>query len=57
MNETQHLIKTATLQSILNYMATRPYNEVFQLVKDIQESKPYECVEENEKDTSCDQEG
>jgi hypothetical protein len=39
----KHIVSTKILQDIINYLANRPYTEVSQLIKTLQEdAKPHE---------------
>lgn len=43
----KHIVSTSLLQSIINYLANRPYTEVAELITSLQEdAKPFETDNE-----------
>ena len=46
----QYIIDEALAQAIANYLSTRPYTEVFQLIPALMQIKPLGDVNENRQD-------
>lgn len=44
--EKQFLVTEKVLQAVVNYLGTRPYNEVYVLLSQVLQSKPLQTSEE-----------
>lgn len=44
--EKQFLVSEKVLQAVVNYLGTRPYNEVYVLLSQVLQSKPLQTSEE-----------
>ena len=51
-NETKYAVKETTLNAVLQYLAGRPYHEVFALIKHLQEPEIHKIEHEENNDAS-----